>query len=176
VTISRADIGPNERDTQIAIALAFGLSQEDTGKRVCTIDFPSGVTPRTVYNRVKTNGGYIDSVIKFVRTLRGEREQEVKQLNKTNVKAELETLLGEAVATLRKALAEGDVKAASEVLDRVLGKSSQVHKHEGDVNVNHRVWQPERALVAQERDMLASNDLLLALPAETLEAEAEEIA
>lgn len=171
MTISRADIGPNERDTQIAIALAFGLSQEDTGKRVCTNDFPAGVTARTVYNRVKTNPRFIEDVIKFVRGLRNEREVEVKSLNKSTVEAELETLLGEAVATLRKALSEGDVKAASEVLDRVLGKASQVHKHEGDVNVNHRVWQPERVLAAQERDMLASNDLLKALPGEVLEAE-----
>jgi hypothetical protein len=169
LTISKADVGPNERDAQIAIGLAFGLSREETGRRVCTSEFPSGVTERTVYNRVKTNGKFIDDVIKFVRSLRDERETEIKQLDKKSVRAELETLLGSAVGTLRKALTEGDVKAAIEVLDRNLGKATQVHKHEGDVLVNHTVT--IRQIIDQSQDALESQRLLGSLPAEVLEAE-----
>lgn len=162
-------MGPNERDTQIAIALAFGLSQEDAGKRVCTPDSPSGVTARTVYNRVKTNAKYIDDVIRYVRSLRGEREAEVKLLDKKTVHAELETLLGSAVQTLRKALENNDTKAAIEVLDRNLGKATQVHKHEGDVQMTHKVT--IRQIVSQHRDAIESDALLKALPGDVLEAE-----
>jgi hypothetical protein len=171
VTISRAETGFNERDLQIAICKGLGFSDEDTARAICTPDFPTGVHENTVKHRRNTNRAFIEQWTRFVANVRRDRELDIKALNKAQLREQMEAELGTAWAQILKAVREGDTDSAWRMVEHQIGKPSQTHKHEGSVEVNHMVWQPERALAAQERDMLDSGDLLRALPGDVLEAE-----
>lgn len=165
----------DERDVQIAICKAFGFTDKQTALRIRTLEFPAGISERTVQNRLAASKLAFAEVSKYIAEIRRELDIDAKVVTKQTVRAELELLLGDAVATIRAALKDQDVKAAEAVLDRVLGKPSQVHKHEGDVNVNHTmVWQGRKELLEQEQDMLDSEKLLSAAPSDVLEAEVVE--
>jgi hypothetical protein len=172
VTISRQELGPNERDLQIAVCLAFGMTQDEAAARVVTPEHPTGVTGRTVRNRLDTNGNWINSVIRYISQIRRERDVETVVSTKAQLRELMEKELGSAWAAIITAIRDGDTDNAWRLVEHQLGRPSQVHKVEGETTVKHIIWQPQpvRALLQQERDIADSDLLLKALP-EPLEAE-----
>jgi hypothetical protein len=167
-----AETGFNERDLQIAICKGLGISDEDTARAICTPEFPTGVSSKTIQNRRNINRGFIEQWTRYVANLRRDREIDAKVQTKAQLREEMEKALGTAWSRIFSAVQEGDTESAWRLIEHQIGKPSQTHKHEGNVEVNHNLqWQPERVLASQERDMLESANLLRALPGDVLEAE-----
>lgn len=148
VAETRAEVGYNERDLQIAIALGLGHTKVDTAKAVYTTDSPQGISERTVHNRLATNGAFIEQWLRFTASLLRSQSLEIKEVTAATAKAELEKLLGPAIAAIREAIHSGDAKTAESLLDRVLGKATQtnLNLHAGRIDVVN--WQMPAPVVA----------------------------
>lgn len=172
----------DEADFQLIVALAIGMNQVDAGKWVCTAEFPAGMSDRSVRNRLAAKKAAYDSLkVKIGSALHAQRA-EFEALTKEKYLEQFSRLRAKGLAVKEKALDAAlvsdemlalGVKVAESVEDRDLGKAKQVMENVGDVNHHHFVWTPQTAkqLLAQEHDMIDSDDLLKALPGDVLEAE-----
>lgn len=182
MTDSDASKPLDEADFQIIVALAIGMDQVSAGKWVCTADFPDGMSDRSVRNREARNKPAYDRLkVKIGSALHAQRS-EFEELTKEKYREQFARLRAKGLAVKEKALDAAlisdehlalGVKVAESVEDRDFGKAKQVMENVGDVNHHHFVWTPQtrEQLMAQERDMIGSDDLLRALPGEVLEGE-----
>jgi hypothetical protein len=172
----------DEADFQLIVALAIGMNQIDAGKWVCTPDFPDGMSDRSVRNREsKKKASYDWLKVKIGSALQAKRA-EFEELTKEKYREQFARLRAKGLAVKEKALDAAlvsdemlplGVKVAESVEDRDFGKAKQVMESVGDVNHHLYVWTPQtpQQLLAQEHDMLDSDELLKALPGDVLEAE-----
>lgn len=172
----------DEIDFQIIVGLCLRKTQAEVGAWVSTPEKPAGISERTVRNRIEQKQVAYDRLRAHFGASLNQQRIEFEAITKQEYREKLETLRAKSVAVkelaLDSALSGGSlelgVKVADSIEDREFGKASQVHKHEGDVNVSHQVvWKPQdvRMLIRQERDIADSDDLLKFLPGEVLEGE-----
>ena len=163
-------MGEIDVETQLGVMLGLGFTKEDAAKSVSTSEFPAGMSVRSVFNKVNASDGRIEALAKFVAAAKRERATEIKEIRLGNVRQELETMLGDAVATIREALKNGDVKAAESLLDRLMGKATQTNLNlvAGRIDVQHHQMPAEVASAMDK--LIASGQVPLALP-EAQEAE-----
>jgi len=172
----------DEADFQIIAALALGMDQVSAGKWVCTSEFPQGISDRSVRNREARNKPAYDRLkVKIGSALHAQRA-EFEDMTKEKYREQFARLRSKGLAVKEKALDAAlvsdehlalGVKVAESVENRDFGMAKQVVENSGDVNHHLNVWTPQTRdqLMSQERDMLASDDLLRALPGEVLEGE-----
>ena len=176
----------DEIDLQIIVALCLGMNQESAGNWICTPDCPSGVSERTVRNRIARNRAAYDRLRQRLGEAFHRKEVEIEALSKDKYREKLADLRSKGFRVKEIALDQAianpyhtdfltlGVKVADSVEDRDFGKAKQIHEHEGDVNVNHRIWgkpQPAEVLAAQDADIASSQRLLAAVSADVLEGE-----
>lgn len=176
----------DETDIQIIAALSLGMTHEQAGAFVATVQFPHGVTGRTVRNRMAEKSELYDrNVLKIASRFTAAKE-EFRQITRAELKSALEGMRHKAAVVKDKvldhalanpsdtaALSLGE-KAAESIIDRDLGRPKQVHEVSGEIEHNLRVWghpQPAALLERQDRDMEESAKLLTALPGDVFEAE-----
>lgn len=180
------DLTIEEADIYVIVGLALGMTHDQVGAWVCTLDYPNGITGRTVRNWNERKQPVYDRIRMRIVEKFNQAKEEFRQITRDEVKQELEALRHKAVTVRSRvldhalknssdtaALSLGD-RAAADLLDRDLGKAAQFHMVAGEVNHNHRIWgvpQPAALLEAQERDMADSEDLLSKLPADLVDAE-----
>jgi hypothetical protein len=174
----------DEADVLIIVGRALGKTHEGVGKWVSTPTFATGVSEKTVRNRINDMGDAFDRLIGRISLEFSKRDTEFEQITKERYREKLAELRGKAVRVKEKALDHAiindtdtdalslGVKVADSLEDRDLGKATQVHK----VNSDHRHIlmfnpQPVRKLIAQEVDMDDSRKLLESLGDDVLEAE-----
>lgn len=171
----------DEADYQICVARSLGLTWLEVAKFIETPAFPTGMSDKGCRNRYENAKPVFDRLIaKFAGRIR--REQEAfEELTKQQYRDKLAKLRDKAYRVKERALDAGlesdeflplAAKVADTIEDRDFGKAKQVVENTGDVTHN-LVWTSQTAqqLWAQERDILASDDLLNLLPGEVLEAE-----
>lgn len=147
------------------------MTKIDAAKKVMTVEFPNGISERTITNRRDKNPDFYTRYTLLIATAFREANP-IAAISKEKALAEMEGLLGAAFSTVRVALANNDIQAALRVIDQFVPKPGQKLEISGGFNVDHRmIWQPERKLIQQERDMDASDSLLSALPEHVIEAE-----
>lgn len=175
----------DEADVLIIAGLCLGMTQEVAGNWVATPAFPTGFTERTVRNRLAAHPEVIDRLMGRIASAFKKKEAEFEDLTRQQYREKIEKLRSKAVKVKELALDHAinnetdtealnlGIKVAESVEDRDFGKAKQVVESAGDVNHHHFVWtqQTREQLLAQERDILASGDLLKALPGDVLEAE-----
>lgn len=171
----------DEVDLLVIVGISTGMTQEQAGAWVCTPSLPTGITPRAIRARMQAKKAHYERLITQITGRIRQTQQQFEDITKEQYKAKLEKLRSKGIQAKEKALDAGidgtgdlalAVKVADSIEDRDFGKVSQVHKHEGAVDVNHKmVWQPERVLIQQEHDIQDSARLLSGLPSEVLEAE-----
>lgn len=175
----------DETDVLIIAGICLGMTQETAGEFAVSVQHPQGVSQRTVRNRRDDKPDIYDRLISRISVAFARQREEFEDLTKAQFREKLDRLRHKSVRvkeivldqaiqnpTAAEFLALG-LKAADGVEDRDFGKAKQVVDHSGDVNHNVFVWTSEtrEQLLAQERDMLASDGLLKMLPGEVLEAE-----
>lgn len=158
------------------------MTWEEVGSFVETPQFPTGVTEKTARNRYQANKPTFDRLILKLSGKVRQQQQQFEDLTKQQYRERIEKLRAKAISVKERALDEAlvndehlalGVKVAESIENRDFGMARQVVDNSGEVNHNHFVWtaQSRDQLVAQERDMLDSGDLLRALPGDVLEAD-----
>lgn len=178
----------DEVDFQIIFALAMGQNQEEAGRFVCTPLIPGGITDRTVRNRINAHRAEYDRLIPRFALAINQKQLAFEEITKEQYREKLQKLRAKGLKVKELALDSGiehasdveklslAVKVAEGLEERDLGKATQVHKMEGQVEHTHRLtWNPQpiRALAQQEADMLNSQKLLSALSDTSDAVEAE---
>lgn len=175
----------DELDVQIIAGLSMGMTQEAAGNWCCTPVFPSGVSERTVRNRMADKREAYDRCLFRIGAAFKRKEEEIGEISKQQYKENLAKLRGKGLRVKEIALDSAianpldpnllgiGVKVAEANENRDFGMAKQVVETSVDGRVDHFVWTSEtrEKLMAQERDMLASDSLLRSLPGEVLEAE-----
>lgn len=181
----REELTFDELDVQIIAGLSLGMTQQATAKWVCTPDYPTGVTDRTVRNRLADKQIAFERLILHIARAFSRKEEEFEALTKEKYRERLERLRSKSVRVKELALDNAlqspnavdslalGVKVAESIEDRDFGKAKQVVEHDGDVNHNYILWTgvTPRQLEAHQVDMDDSEDLLKALPGDVMDAE-----
>lgn len=175
----------DEADVLIVMGMCLGMSQEAIGNWICTPAFPAGVSERTVRNRIAGNREAYDRLLFRGGTAFKRKEEEIEEISREKYREKLAQLRSKAVRVKEIALDTAidqqfnpdflkiGVQVAESIEDREFGKAKQVVESTGDVRHDVIVWTRETPaqLMAQERDMVSSGELLKALPGDVLEAE-----
>lgn len=168
-----------EEDLYVIVGLALGMTHEQTGQFVCTLKFPTGITGRCVRNWLGGEKSELYArAIRKISTRWADAKEEFRKLTQAELRGEIERLRHKAIRVKETALdhalqnpndttavSVGD-KAADRLIDRDLGRATNVHKIEGELTHKHQIWgaaQPRALLESQERDIADSDDLLTSL-------------
>ena len=119
MTISKTELGANLRDVQIAVSKLFGLTDEEAGKRVQTPEAPTGISLRTVQNRLAKNEDFIKGLIAWALPLVRKQRDEIEALSKEKYREELEKLRGKILSARLAGLDSDDLALANSVADKV---------------------------------------------------------
>lgn len=158
---------------QVAYLEVLGYTKEETAKKIQTPDHPAGCSKRTVFNHLRDHQGEFRPIQDWMNLYKREKGVTVHELTRQNVKQEMETGLGEALACVKRAILDGDADKAVWLIEQFTGKASQHTSVTGAVLHGHAIFnsKPVRELVMQENDMVNSAKLLKMLPGEVIEAE-----
>lgn len=168
--------GANTRDAQIAICKIYGLSNAQTAAAVVTPESPTGISESSLRRRLSVNAEWIEGLVQWGLKARrkgafkSESESEsapLKDVHAGNVRAIMERALPRAWEIFEGALEEGNLEMAIWVIEQVAGKANQPHTMHGTIGLQV-AWKGRAELIAQERDMLASENMLKMLPAADL--------
>lgn len=182
----QAAMTPDEADLQVIAALALGMTEDQAGAFVCTVLYPNGITGRTVRNWKNRKPVLYERNIVRIASRWNQAKEEFRQITRDELRVEIEKLRSKAVRVKGKALDHALLNdndtaalalgnnAATDILDRDLGKATQPHRVDGEMVHTLRIWgspQPAALLEQQDRDMIDAEDLLKELPGDVMEAE-----
>lgn len=150
--------------TQIAVMRALGYSKRETAARISTPKHPGGLTEKAVYNHsnLTTHKQTIETLAVWASNVIRERRVEIKELNASMLRQEMEKELGESWAQILAAVRNGDVESAKWHIEQVIGKakgSMDVHGTGGFVHV-HLMPQTQAKIDEQERDIAESQMMI----------------
>lgn len=175
----------DEADVLIIAGRALGMTQEAIGKWLCTPTHPTGVSERTVRNRIAEQQEPYDRLTNHLALTFRRHEEEFKEITKAEYTKMREKLRSKGIRAKELALDQGiqnpgvtdalalAVKVADGLEERDFGKARQVIDHSGEIEHRVVVWTSDtpKQLMAHEVDMDDSAQLLNALSGDVLEAE-----